>query len=309
MKIAVIVFVLLIIIAFVPFQQHASISIKSNYFDVCQQFTFADNWKRWQPDIKDGFYQAKQGKLTTDSSGFLISIPGQAFKVEHVSANRFKVIRTVKHVDYSYFFIAIPNVANSNTTIIIDAENTLGKWLFSKLNPPIDILDIPKQVKNFMENARLYYGFNINPKKVDESCFAVKKETVPAKDKYSEMAKVAKDLYAFLKQNNIHALQPPSGGYSLPKNDSLQILIGIPVNKQLNSTCDITFIHMPGGKMLVGDFKGTYSDRQKLYNAMEKYIQDHSLEKQIAPFERYLDNRIPASDSDSVNMQINYPVR
>ena len=67
-------------------------------------------------------------------------------------------------------------------------------------------------------------------------------------------------------------------------------------------------MHMPGGKVVVGDYHGKYSERQKVYTAMEKYIQDHALQKQVAPFERYLDNKVPAGDNDMVNMQVNYPV-
>jgi len=306
MKITFAVLVLLIIAAFIPFQQHASISIRANYFEVCQQLISADNWKRWQPDIRNALANSKQDKLSTDGRAFLISIPGQSFKVESMSANTFNVTRTQNHMEYHY--TVIPEVANNHTTIVVDVKNNAGKWLLSKLDSSGNILDDLKLLKGFMENAKLYYGFNINEKNVDETYLAIKKETILTRNKYAEIARAAKDVRDFIAQNNLQARQSLAGAYYPKKTDSVQILIGIPVTKQLNSNGDITFMHMPGGKWLVGDYKGKYSGRQQLYNAMEKYMQDHSLLKQIAPFERYLDNKPPASDDDIINMQVNYPV-
>ena len=309
MKITVIAFVSLIIIGFIPFRQHASIDIRANYFDVCQQFISADNWKRWQPEIHNGSDLAKQDKSVAGSSGFLINIPEQTFKVEIISANTFKVTRTQNHIDHEYFYTVIPGNKNNTTTVIVDAKNNVGKWLLSKFNSPESIMNIPQELKSFMENARLYYGFSINEKNIDESYLAVKKETILAKNKYPEMAKAAKELHSFIIQNNMRALPGLfSVGYP-QKADSLQLLVGITVDKKLNSTGgSITFMHMPGGKVLVGDYTGKYGERQQLYNAMEKYLRDHTLQKQIAPFEKYLDNKTPTGNNDIVNMQLNYPV-
>ncbi|WP_183565676.1 GyrI-like domain-containing protein [Mucilaginibacter sp. SP1R1] len=306
MKKAVIVLFLLIIIGFIPFQQHSSVLIKSNYFDVCQQLNSPDNWKRWQTDIHNQLDKAHTVK--TDTTGFLINIPGRAFSVKNTDGNKFNVMISSNHIDHHYYYTVMPGaLPYSNTTILIDFKTNVGRWLLSQFTVSDNTVVI-QQLKAFMEDARLYYGFNINQKNVAESYIAVKKEIIPAKNKYPEMVKAATELHSFIAQNNIEATQALSGAYYTQKADSLQIMIGIPVNRQVNSTGCITFMHMPGGKMLVGDYTGKYSDRQKIYNAMEKYLQDHNLLKQIAPFERYLDNKVPSGDKDIVNMQVNYPV-
>ncbi|MBB6128660.1 GyrI-like domain-containing protein [Mucilaginibacter lappiensis] len=308
MKITLIVIVLLIIAAFIPFQQHASINIRANYFEVCQQLASADNWKRWQPDIRKGFDLTKQYKPTTNSSGFLINIPEQAFKVENISANTFKVTKTLNHIDREYFYTVIPGITGNNATVVIDAKNNMGKWLFLKFSSSGSILDIPEELKSFMEDAKQYYGFNISEKNVEERYLAVKKETILAINKYPAMAKAAKELHGFITQNNMQTLPGLfSVGYP-QKPDSLQLLVGITVDKQLKSTGNITFMRMPGSKVLVGDYKGKYRERQQLYDAMEKYMHDHALQKQVAPIERYLDNKPPTGDDDIINMQVNYPV-
>lgn len=308
MKITFTVIVLLIIAVFIPFHQQASVSIKTSYFEVCQQLISANNWKRWQPDIRNELANAKQIKLTADGRTFLISIPGQSFEVENLSANSFKITKTRNHIAHQYNYTVMPDGADNNTTIVVDVKNNVGKWLLSKFDSAGNILDDLNALKKFMGDAKLYYGFNINEKNVDESYLAIKKETILTQNKYAAIARAAKDVHDFIVQNNLQAQQPLTGAYYPQKTDSLQILIGIPVNKQVNSTGGITFMHMPGGKWLIGDYKGKYSDRQQLYNAMEKYMQDHALLKQIAPVERYLDNKPPANDDDIINMQVNYPV-
>jgi len=284
MKKAVIVFILLIIIGFIPFRQHSSVNIKSNYLDVCQQLAAGN--------------QAQAQKFNT----------GHAFSITSISANVFKATVTGSYIDHFCFYTVVPEIKNNYTTIAIDVPTNVFKWFISQVQPSVKPEALITSLKIFMEDARLYYGFNINEKDVTENYIAVKKETVLTKNKFPEINKAVRDLNIYIAESNAKAIHALSCSYYLHQADSVQVLIGIPLNKQVKPAGDITCMRMPGGKMLIGDFTGKYSDRQKLYSAMEKYMQDHSLAKQIAPFERYLDNRIPASDSDSVNMQINYPV-
>jgi effector-binding domain-containing protein len=306
MKKAIIALVLLIVIGFIPIQQHNSVSIRSNYFDVCQQLMQADNWKRWEPEINGN--AADQVHTQHFGSAFLIETPDQLFNITSISANTFKVIVTRNHVGHHYFYTVAPGIKNNDATVIIDAKTNVFKWLIAQFQPSAQPAALMLSLKSFMENPKQYYGFNISEKNVTESYFAVKKETISTKHKFPEIRKAAEELNTFIGENNIKAIQPVSGSYYPHKVDSLQILIGIPVNKQISSTSDITFMRMPGGKVIVGDYAGKYNERQKIYTAMEKYMQDHSLLKQVAPFERYLNNKVPESDTDIVNMQVNYPV-
>jgi effector-binding domain-containing protein len=306
MKKGIIVLVVLILVGFIPFQQRRTVSIKSNYFDVCQQLIAAGNWKRWVPEISSK--AVTQIQTDTFNSGFLITTPNQAFKVKSISGNTYNVVRTLNHIDYHYTYTVVPAIKGNNTAVVIDAKTNVFKWLVSQIEQSAEPDALVLNLKSFMEDAKRYYGFTINEKNVAESYIAVKKETIATKNKYPEINKAVKGLNSFIEQNNIKAIQPIYGSYYPYKADSLQILIGIPVNKQLNPTTAVSFMRMPGGKVVVGDYQGKYGERQKVYAATEKYIQDHFLQKQIAPFERYLDNKVPANDSDIVNMQINYPV-
>lgn len=303
MKKALITLVILIIIGFIPFQHQGNITLKANYFDVCQQLRLPANWLKWEPESSVSLLNRKP-QSTVAAVGFLIHTPDYIFNVTNISANVVKVIVTANYINYEQFYTVVPGLKNNITAVVIDYKINAFKWLFSQFQKRTPINDL----KVFMENAQLYYGFTIKEIQTDEVYMVVKKETVLAKNRYSVISKAAKNLNSFIAQNHLKATQELSGSYYPQKNDSLQILIGMPVNKPGIPANDVIFMRMPGGKVVVGSYKGKYSERQKIYTSMEKYIQDHYLQKQVAPFETYLNNRLPANDNDVVDMQINYPV-
>ncbi|WP_184545425.1 GyrI-like domain-containing protein [Mucilaginibacter sp. FT3.2] len=306
MKKAIIAVIVLIVIGFIPFQQKSIVNIKAGYFDVCQQLLLAGNWIKWQPDINNT--PPQQVKTDNIHSGFLITIPNQVFKMVSGSANTFDINTTITGVNYHYLYTVVPRDIYNNGAVIITANTNLFKWLITKFKPNEKPDGLIQNLKAFMENAKLYYGFTIKEKNVAETYMAVKKETILLAGKYPQIGKAFNDLNSFIAQKNIKATQPISGTYYLRGKDSIQMLIGISINKEINSGNGIAIMRMPAGKVVIGDYKGKYGERQKIYNAMEKYIQDNFLAKQVAPYERYLDNKLPAGDNDTVNMQVNYPV-
>jgi len=86
------------------------------------------------------------------------------------------------------------------------------------------------------------------------------------------------------------------------------MMAGIPVNKTVPSNPDIQFVKMPKGRMLVGEYEGIYSKKASLSNAMEKYIRDHMMVGVAVPYEKYLNDSIPANDTSIVKLKMYYPV-
>jgi effector-binding domain-containing protein len=91
--------------------------------------------------------------------------------------------------------------------------------------------------------------------------------------------------------------------------DSLRMMIGLPVNKPAVSAQNVIFMQLPAhGRMLVGYYTGKYGGRDKLYLAMKTYLTDHHLASPEDPYEKYLDDKIPANDSSLVHLQVNFPI-
>ncbi|GAA3987312.1 GyrI-like domain-containing protein [Mucilaginibacter dorajii] len=306
MKKAIIVSVILVTAGLIPFSLQSSINIKAKYFDVCQQFAPSVGSSRWKEILG---LPEEQWQINNTSLGFSVHNTKQDIKVRAITANAFEVINNQHHISYRYLYTVIPGVTNANTSTVIINHNTNGlKWLISQFSSSVSPSYLILCLKGFMENSKLYYGFAIKETTITARYMAVKKATIIAQNKYHQTAEAAQIVNNFINQNKLKAIAPLSASYYPYKTDSLQILVGLPVNKALTSTGGITFMQFHAGKMLVGNFKGRYADRHKIYAAMERYMDDHGLLKQIAPFETYLNNKIPTGDSDMVNMQLSYPV-
>ena len=94
----------------------------------------------------------------------------------------------------------------------------------------------------------------------------------------------------------------------IPKSgDSLQMLVGIPVNKAIPAGNGFLYMYMPPTRVLIADFKGKYREKKKVYTAMAKYVQDKFVTTKIAPFEVFT-NKLPATADDVVEFRLTYPI-
>ena len=113
----------------------------------------------------------------------------------------------------------------------------------------------------------------------------------------------------YIKTNNLIKTGHASISYIPLSDDSFQITVGIPVNKSAAPGKEINCLSLPAkGRVLVGNYEGKFSERQKIYLAMSKYMTDHTLSAPAESFERYLNDSIPTSDSSVIRIELNYPV-
>ena len=61
-----------------------------------------------------------------------------------------------------------------------------------------------------------------------------------------------------------------------------------------------------GGPLYAAKYTGSFNQRKKVYASLHQYFTDHSYQTAILPFESYLDDKLPTSDTDKVNIQLNF---
>jgi len=165
------------------------------------------------------------------------------------------------------------------------------------------------ELKVFLEDPRRYYGFDIRRTMVTDSNILVEKRKVLLKNKASEIAQTEQDLKAYIRQQKLKIVQPVIADIRAIGRDSLRLMIGLPINQPTVSSGKIQFMHQPThGHILTGLYTGRYDGRQKLYLAMKTYIADHNLSSPEDAYEKYLDNKIPVSDTSFVHLQVNFPI-
>lgn len=298
---------IIVLIVLISFKQQKTIHIKVQYFIALQQLLQPENWKKWQPDVKKAFQQdPAEVKISKRNLVFTIQIPGSTINLKP-QGFAFDVDKNSTWKNSRYQLIAVPILKDGTAQITINQKTNLWNRLLDLLGRrPINDID---QLKAFLEDPRRYYGFDIRRTMVADSNIVVEKKRILIKNKASEIAQTEQDLKAYIQQQNLKVVQPVIADIRNIGQDSLRLMIGLPINKQTVSAGKIQFMHQPPhGHMLTGFYNGKYGGRQKLYLAMKTYIADHNLSSPEDAYEKYLDNKIPVSDTSWVRLQVNFPI-
>jgi effector-binding domain-containing protein len=158
-----------------------------------------------------------------------------------------------------------------------------------------------------MATDSLRYGCHIVKIKVPEANLIEIKKRVPAQDKFTAAAGMLNSLNIFIKKNNVTQMQPLIAQFLPRGKDSVQVNVGFFIDKVVKPENGISFVTMPkGAPLYTAKFNGKFNRREKVYEGMHQYFEDHSYKSVILPFETYLDNKLPVSDTDSVNIRVNF---
>lgn len=304
-KIIVLVFVSVLLLAafFIPVTTQKTILIRSSFFNVYKQLANGDNWKKWRPDLRK-VYQSDSAKIVVnkDTGSFTINNGEQHIKVKSVSTV-FTVDDHSNNNTVQYSYSVIPDKFANKTWLTVTKRTNILSYL-----RPVTFSDThADDLKTFMETDSLNYGVNILKTRVPENNLIVIKKAVLAKNKFSEAAGMFAALKQYVATHRLKQTQPVIAQF-LPKGtDSAQVNVGLFIDKEIISDKLITFTRMPkGGPLYTAKFSGKFNERSKAYAGLERYFTDHLYQSAILPFETYLDNKLPTSDTGKINIQVNF---
>lgn len=295
-------------LGFIPFNKQIAVKVNAPYFNCYQQLFVAANWKNWQPAISSAFTGNPTAfKPNSFGQGFKITIANDIFLVKQQNSSTLLVSRHFKNNDFNYSYTIIPDTNALTTTIIATFKTNVIKNLVPALQQP----DINKTAlvnfKNYMEDAKQYYGFNIRLHLAAEKKIIVKSKAIAPTDIYTQAAEMQKQLHNFIICNHLTQKGPVMAQFIPKSAGTLQLMVGIPVNQAITPGNGFLYMYMPASKVLVADFNGQYKNKKEIYTALQKYVQDKFLHVKITPFEIY-ENKLPAADNDVVGFQLNYPI-
>lgn len=295
-----------LIICFIPITKSVNLEINAPYFNVYRYLAAAGNWIKWQPDLK---VNASKEKLKIDSTqtGFRITSPEIAISVENAGLNNFAIIKKEKDKEYHCNYLLVPQPkANKTVIIAIHKTNVIGYVWSALMHDDFNTSPIIS-LKNYMEDTQLYYGFMIKKELTSGKLLAVKKRSFLANDVYQQSNIMLSQLNNLVSEAHIKVVYPLQLQYVSRRNDSVEMLLGLPVNEKAAVSDHIEYMVLPKGKILVGYFKGVYKEREKLYAALKLYMNDNYIREMILPYERFSNDKLPNSDSTIVDMQIVIP--
>ena len=307
-KVILLVLLLIVLAAcFIPVTEEKTISVKASFFNSYHILSNPDGWKKWRPDLRN-IPAADTGKISIrkDTGSFSIQYPDLALNVK-MAGGLFTIDDHSDNKSTGYSYMAEPAKLPNITIITVDKKVSAINYLLHQFNEATFADTHIDDFKTFMETDSLRYGCNIFKTGVPEGNLIVINKTVVSKDKFTEAAKMLANLQQYVKKHSITTKQLIAQFLNKELTDSVQLKVGYFLDKEAVSENDVVFTRMPkGGPLYAAKFTGSFKDRLKVYAGLREYFTDHLYQQAILPFEFYLDNKLPASDTDKVNIQVNF---
>ena len=290
---------------FIPVTQQKDINVKGSFFNVYTSLSLPTQWEQWRSDLRH-IAETDSSKISVQkgTNSFSLTSTEKTLNVKY-SGNSFLVDDGLSGKSIEYEFAVVPKKDNNSTSVTVLRRTSLISYLLAggELLADTHISDL----KIFMETDSLHYGYKIVKTKVPEDNLIEIKKKVLASDKFTSAAGMLASLHRFIAAHNTKQMQPVIAQF-LPKGkDSMQVNVGIFIDKVVKPEKDIAFVTMPkGGPLYSAKFSGKFDKRGKVYESVHRYFADHGYQIAILPFETYLDNKLPVSDTSTVNIRVNF---
>jgi effector-binding domain-containing protein len=303
----IILIAIAIIFFFISVTQSNTYIIQSNFDNALSSLNKPTAWKIWHPFVKS--LTTKDLNLIRDTLNhrFKFTTNADSLVVETINPLLYNVKQYNDGKTSVYAYEIIPSSSTNSITVRAVEKFPLLFFLLPFLNENEGDKGV-LALKTFLENDKAFYGYNIQIEKVRDTVFAITMRTSTKTEIFKILPIEFSKINAYIKEKKLSQKNFTSVSYT-SRGDSLELILGIPVNKFVTSGGDVKCVHIPKGRMLTGEYEGRFGERQKIYETFGKYVRDHFLENVGAPFESYLNNKLPVSDSDIVHFKLYYPIR
>ncbi len=307
---AILIIVVFLIIFFsFPVSKKTTVSIVASFDNTIPQITNVHNWKNWYPSIKESYKNNPAGYSISENPSqktYTINTPDKKYIILEITPMAYQVREMTGTWEDIFAFTVLPGDTSGRMKIIIEKKSPLLLAIIGKDKTGDIALN---GLKKYLEDPKQFYGFNIGMSNIRDSVIASCVSKISNKDVFLKIQEQQLNLLHYIQNNNLVKAGHISISYNPISNDSLQITVGIPVNKPAPPDKKINCLLLPAkGNVLVGNYDGRFSDRKSIYQAMSKYLTDHTLAFAAESFERYLNDSIPSSDSSMIRIELNYPV-
>ncbi len=293
---------------FIPFTQHKTVTVKAFFFNTYQQLFKAENWKQWRTDFRRA-YLADSTKVSVrqQANSFQLGYDDQTLEVNIVNGYTFDIAEKTMYQSSRYSYTILPDKDQNKISVIVSQRTNLVRYLFNRISGKKAFSDTHiDDLKNFMEDADLYYGVKITKESVTDTSVLVLRRMVSAKDKFTEAEKSLVKLNQFASANDLKQTLPLIAQFLPGNKDSIMVNVGLPINKKVPANKPIDFMEMPKAHVYIVKYHGRFNERSKAYASAKRFFADRNIPMLILPFETYLDNKLPKNDLDTVNIQINF---
>lgn len=278
---------------------------------VSQQFTEPANLVKWyMPFTNTGM----QPNIQYNDSNNIIRSGNDSIEISNQSIYSTLVKSFSGKQKKDFLFSAVPDTdtaGQEQTVVTMTYKTSLFKQWFSKGSLEKNALQSFTNLKEYMEDTKRLYGYEIRPVTVTDTLFLFISETVAVGEKRNATRKLFEHLIAYAEKekagyNGVRIF------YSQKKpDDKVTLFASIGITNRINIPPADPFEQkmMPFGKnLLEATYQGPYGESDKVFQALESFKTDHQLLSMAIPFKKFLSDGYDFAEDQVVQMKIYYPI-
>jgi effector-binding domain-containing protein len=295
----------LVYILFFQVEFKKTIHLPLPILTVTEQFKNPENLQKWFTPFDIGV------SVSLDSSTKKISNGEYQLQTKDQSLYSSLLIYANNKNEKQFIFSALPDTAkNSITSLSVIYKSSYFKNWFGQDDLTKNVLSSFNNFRDYIEDSKRVYGYEIKPVKVVDTLFLFERRTVQQADKRQAMKSIFENLIAYAAKNNMGY----TGNrifYSLKTGDNITLFASIGITREIaipeNASVEVK--RMPfEKKLLEATYQGTFGESNKVFAALEKFINDHYLATMGIPYQKFISDGYDFADDQVVQMKVYYPI-
>jgi hypothetical protein len=253
----------------------------------------------------------KQALQTQESKQIILN--GHSLEVAE-----FNTISSIIKTGYAnthkeFLFSAVSDSAMESCNVTLTYKSTLfNKWFNAKSKELIkNAVKSLENLKDYMEDTRQFYGYQIEQTTVADTSFIFLSKTVPVAEKRAATKKLFDRLIDYSKKRDAGYTGTRIFYSILYGNGQVMLFASIGVTNRIEipESEEIQYKKMPFGKnLLMATYQGPYGEVSKVYTALENFKSDHKLSSMAIPYQKFLSEGYDFADDQIVQMKVYYPI-
>lgn len=272
---------------------------------VTEQFKNPENLQKWFAPFDIG------GSVSFDSSNKKISNGEYQVQIKNQSLYSSLLIYSNSKKEKQFIISALPDTAkNSITSLSIIYKSSYFKKWFGRDDLTKNALSSFNNFREYIEDSKRVYGYEIKPVKVVDTLFLFERKTVQQADKRQEMKSVFENLIAYAAKNNL-GYNGNRIFYSQKTGDNITLFASIGITREIEipENAAVEIKRMPfEKKLLEATYQGAFGESNKVFDALEKFINDHYLATMGIPYQKFISDGYDFADDQVVQMKVYYPI-
>ncbi|WP_162915758.1 hypothetical protein [Paraflavitalea soli] len=172
----------------------------------------------------------------------------------------------------------------------------------------IDMAAILQQLASFLSDEQNTYGIKVNQAMVTDTLLITAKATLNHDPDAASIYGLIHQLHQYASKSGATVTNPPMLNKRRVDSTHTEVMVALPINKELKSSGAIVFKRMVRGNLLTTEIQGGPGTVNNAIHQLENYLVDHRYESPAMHFESLVTDRIQQADTSKWVTRIYYPV-